>query len=132
MTELLEENICNYLRLDDVKKDNLQKQKHVSTEYKKITDNIIQTMKKTGANFIPLHDGSFLILKKKETAAIENKIEFELMCYTAFQKLQNRTVDIHECKRYMEYKNTCKKKLTTIKEELVRSPTKPINSILFG
>ena len=127
----LEDNICNYLRLDDVKKDNLQKQKYVSNEYKKITESIMQTMKANGVNFIPLHDGSFLILKKKEVTAIENNVDFELTCYRGFQQTQNRTVDIEEGKRYLEYKNQMKKKLKIIKEELVRSTTKPIDSILF-
>jgi hypothetical protein len=127
----LEDNICNYLRLDDVKKDNLQKQKYVSNEYKKITESIMQTMKANGVNFIPLHDGSFLILKKKEVTAIENNVDFELTCYRGFQQTQNRTVDIVEGKRYLEYKNQMKKKLKIIKEELVRSTTKPIDSILF-
>ena len=91
----------------------------------------MQTMKANGVNFIPLHDGSFLILKKKEVTAIENNVDFELTCYRGFQQTQNRTVDIAEGKRYLEYKNQMKKKLKIIKEELVRSTTKPIDSILF-
>ena len=45
--------------------------------------------------------------------------------------ISNNTVDIAEGKRYLEYKNQMKKKLKIIKEELVRSTTKPIDSILF-
>lgn len=128
MTDSMEQHICQYIKLENIKKDNIQKQKDVGTEHKKLTDRIIQDMKSANVNCLPLHDGSFLTLKRKEVYTTDK--DFEMVCYQQFQQLKKRMVPPEEATEYIEFKKTCKKKLMTFKEHIVRSRNKPIDMLL--
>lgn len=122
--------VQEFMQITDVQKKNSSTQKTINAKKDAAKEVIIESLQKSGEEYIQVGDSNFLVLVKKSSKQSYTS-EFLSVLYRAFSMSKvNRQVDETEANAFADFCEEQAKRLGSTKIDLVPSKSRPFSHIL--